>query len=146
MQAITSPPSEPTSAESRYIAQLLEAYSDHEGQIFANLNALNGHNLYLENVKRQRERFYSAEALRNFARDTVPEGTFSNLQDEVYHGVADECDDEHSSGFVRMNSVMKQAATVASTSNPLAPATTVQDRQGICHQLANKDRILWVKK
>ncbi len=44
---------------------------------------------------RQRERFYHAESLKNFARDTVPTGTFDALQDEIYHGVIDVCEDYH---------------------------------------------------
>jgi hypothetical protein len=93
---------------------------------------------------RQRERFYHAEALRNFARDTVPEGTFESLQDEIYHGVVDTCDGTHANGFDRMRATITQAAQIAVTSNPLAPATKAQDRQGICHQLANEDRLTWV--
>ena len=95
-------------------------------------------------LSRQRERFYSAEALRNFSRDTVPEGTFDALQEEVFQGVVDICESAHSTGFERMKATVSQAAQVASTSNPLAPATRVQDRQGICHQLANEDRLHWI--
>ena len=91
-----------------------------------------------------RERFYHAESLRNFARDTVPEGTFDALKDEVYHGVVDVCEGAHPTGFERMRATVTQAAQVAVTSNPLAPATKAQDRQGICHQLANDDRLIWV--
>ena len=29
--------------------------------------------------------------------------------------------------------------------HPLAPSTFVQDKQGICHQLANEDRLKWTK-
>ena len=93
---------------------------------------------------RQRVRFYHAEALRNFARDTVPEGTFDALQDEVYHGVVDISESDHASGFDRMKATVTQASQIAMTANPLAPATKAQDRQGICHQLANEDRLTWV--
>ena len=138
-----TPPDQPTANESRYIRQLLDAYGDKEGQSFADLAAFAGHALEA-NLRRQRERFYNAEALRNFARDTVPEGTFGQLQDEIYHGVADECDGSHSNGFDRMRAVMALAAAVNSTSNPLMPVTNVSDKQGICHQLANVDRLTWM--
>jgi len=139
------PPTEPTPEESRYIRQLLDAYGEKESQPFEAAASLDGHALH-PNFLRQRERFYSAEALRNFARDTVPEGTFDRLQDEVFHSVADVCDGDHANGFERMSEVVKLAGAVNSTSNPLMSVTNVQDKQGICHQLANVDRLTWVRK
>lgn len=62
---------------------------------------------------------YHAESLKNFARDTVPAGTFDQLQDEIFHGVIDVCEDFHDSGFERMKATIKQATIIAVTSNPL---------------------------
>lgn len=139
-----APPAEPAAHESRYIRQLLDAYGDHLGEQVPDLAALALQQPLQRDFSRQRERFYSAEALRNFSRDTVPEGTFDALQEEVFQGVVDICERSHSTGFERMKATVSQAAQVASTSNPLAPATRVQDRQGICHQLANDDRLHWM--
>lgn len=94
---------------------------------------------------RQRERFYHAEALRNFARDTVPEGTFISLQEELFHGVIDTCSDDHENGFKRMQATLEKASNLILTSNPLIQAIKVQDKQGICHQLVNDDKIKWVE-
>lgn len=143
---VDAPPPELALTESRYIRQLLDAYGDHAGSNFATPSDLTPHTTLNENFSRQRERFYNAEALRNFARDTVPEGTFAALQDEVYHGVVDVCDSTHSNGFERMKATTNQSAQLALTANPLSPVTKTQDRQGICHQLANDDRLIWVKK
>lgn len=139
-----TPPHTPSNDESRYIKQLLGCYEQHTGITFVDTHALSDHPSMATNLKRQRERFYHAEALRNFARDTVPQGTFANLQEEIYYGVADECDADHPTGLTRMTEVLKTASAISSTTNPLAPATTVQDRQGICHQLANEDRLIWI--
>lgn len=138
------PPHIPASIESRYIRQLLDAYSDHLGITLANAAELENHSNLKRDYLRQRERFYHAEALRNFARDTVPEGTFDVLQNEIYHGVVDVCEGNHSNGFERMKATVSQASQVAVTANPLASAIQAQDRQGICHQLANDDRLMWV--
>jgi hypothetical protein len=138
------PPDTPAPTESRYIRQLLDAYGDHTGSIIPHADALDTHGDLKRDFLRQRERFYHAEALRNFARDTVPEGIFDALQDEVYFGVVDICEASHATGFDRMRATVAQASQVAVTSNPLAPATKAQDRQGICHQLANDDRLTWV--
>ncbi len=138
------PPETPVTTESRYIRQLLDAYGEHEGVVFDDIRSLASHKALDRDFHRQRERFYHAEALRNFARDTVPTGTFEDLQSEVYYGVIDVADDNHSTGYDRMKATISHASTVALTANPLASATKSQDRQGICHQLANDDRLKWV--
>lgn len=138
------PPNTPQENESRYIRQILDAYGDHLGTSLSNAAALDHHGTLKRDYLRQRERFYHAESLKNFARDTVPDGTFDALQDEIYHGVVDVCENNHASGFERMKATISQAATVAATSNPLVSSMKVQDRQGICHQLANDDRLRWI--
>ena len=138
------PPTVPAATESRYIRQLLDAYGDYLGSPLHDMEALAAHNVLERDFLRQRERFYHAEALRNFARDTVPEGTFDDLQDEVYNGVVDVTDVTHPNGFQRMKATVSHASTIALTANPLASVTKSQDRQGICHQLANDDRLKWV--
>lgn len=138
------PPTTPSKNESRYIRQLLDAYGDHLGTNLPNTTVLDLHNSLKRDYLRQRERFYHAESLKNFARDTVPEGTFDSLQDEIYHGVVDVCESGYANGFERMKATVAQASTVAATSNPLVSSVKTQDRQGICHQLANDDRLKWV--
>lgn len=138
------PPDDPVQQESRYIRQILDAYSEHLGVTLTDAADLEPHKKLKINYLRQRERFYHAESLRNFARDTVPEGTFEILQDEVYHGVVDICERNHANGFERMSATITQATQVALSSNPLTSSIKTQDRQGICHQLANDDRLTWV--
>lgn len=138
------PPDKPEGNESRYIRQLLDAYGDFLHKPVMNPAELRTHQHLKEDFLRQRERFYHAESLRNFARDTVPEGTFSDLQEEIYYGVIDIATNSHTNGFTRMKETVSQAARIPTTANPLAPVTKSQDRQGICHQLANEDRLTWV--
>ena len=95
---------------------------------------------------RQRERFYQAESLRNFARDTVPEGTFEALQEDIFQGVIDVAASDHEDGLARMRATIAQSARLPVTSSPLSSVTRVPDKQGICHQLANVDRLTWVHK
>ncbi|HHD7473746.1 TPA: ABC-three component system protein [Klebsiella oxytoca] len=140
----TSPPVIPAENESRYIRQLLDAYGDHLGTNLSDAAALEPHSRFKHDYLRQRERFYHAESLKNFARDTVPAGTFDALQDEIYHGVIDVCEDCHLNGFARMKATITQASTIAVTSNPLVSSIKTQDRQGTCHQLANDNRLNWV--
>ena len=85
--AAGAPPTTPAEVESRYIEQLFEAYSDHTSELHESLVSLATHSNLLEHFHRQRELFYHAESLRNFSRDTVPPGTFEELQSEVFSGV-----------------------------------------------------------
>ncbi len=143
---VTTPPCEIDSSESRYIQQIFEAYSDHTNDIISGESCLNDKPELRNDFVRQRERFYNAESLRNFSRDTVPIGTFESLQEEIYQGVVDACESDHADGLARMRGTILQSGQLSLTSNPLSSVMKVQDKQGICHQLANIDRLTWVKK
>lgn len=141
-----APPEPPTklqSEEFRYVEQLCDAYSDKHGySIFS--AQLPDHPQLERHFKRQREAFFHAEALKTFARDTVPNGTFEALQDEICDGVIDVSENDHSNGFERLTTVILHAGQLNLTANGLIQATKQQDRRGICHQLANEDRLTWV--
>lgn len=140
-----SPPVEHLKTESRYISQLFEAYSDREQRKIDPQN-LGEYNTLGKHLDRQREAFFHAESLKAFARDTVPPGTFSSLQEEVCSGVIDICEEEHENGFERLKAVARAADTISLNTNGLIQVTKLQDRRGICHQLANVDRLIWVPK
>ncbi|MBO6725515.1 MAG: hypothetical protein JJ911_07635 [Rhizobiaceae bacterium] len=141
--APASPPAEPSAQESRYISQLYEAYSDKEKVNVAAENIASYPKLEAH-YGRQREAFFHAESLRNFARDSVPDGTFESLQSEIHSGVVDTCDQQHDHGLARMKAVLDRANAIHLTENGLIQVTKVHDRQGICHQLANEDKLIWV--
>lgn len=138
------PPEEIAEIEARYVDQLFEAYSDALQSCISSENL--GSDAKLEaHFNRQRESFFQAESLKTFARDTVPFGTFESLQEEIFTGVIDICENEFPHGLDRLNNVTNTAKQLALTSNGLIQVTKLQDRQGICHQLANEDRLVWVQ-
>lgn len=139
------PPTELTERESVYVSQLLAAYADHTKTKVPDIAALKTWKSLEEHFKRQRECFYHAESLRIFVRDKVEPGTFEGLQNEIYHGVADTCDGDHLDGFERVKAVANAAQQVPLDAHPLGTSTMVKDRRGICHQLANEDRLKWTK-
>lgn len=139
------PPPSIQDTEQRYIEQLMEAYSDHTDSKMDH-GHLAKHPKLHRHFSRSRETFYEAEALRVFARDSVPEGTFQNLQDNVYHGVIDIHDGEHADGLARVRAVTDQASKLNVSGNGLIHVVEVRDLKGICHQLANEDRLTWVEK
>lgn len=142
---VDPPPENPAEIESRYLQQLFEAYEEHKGQACPNESALSAWPEIVTHYHRQREVFYHAESLRNFARDNVPAGTFEELQDEVHAGVIEVETEDHHDAFIRLNAVIHAAAQLPMTANGLVSVTKIQDKKGICHQLANEDRLTWVK-
>lgn len=141
--AAKKPSAEPSEAESRYISQLYAAYSDKENTVVSAENIASYSRLEAH-YHRQREAFFHAESLKNFARDSVPEGTFRSLQAEIHSGVIETCEEEHEHGVARMKAVIDRANSIHLTENGLIQVTKVQDRHGICHQLANEDKLTWV--
>lgn len=138
------PPPAVASAESRYVMQLLGAYGEHIGTSVTDPSTLSPPRLK-DHFRRQREAFYEAEALRVFARDTVPSGTFESLQDDIYDGVIDTHDANHVDGFDKVCAVTKAARDMQITANALISCTNPKDRDGICHQLVNDERLRWTR-
>lgn len=142
---VGAPPTDLADHESVYVARLLAAYADHTKQEVAGLAALKAWKPLEDHFKRQRECFYHAESLRVFVRDKVEPGTFEGLQDEIYHGVADTAESDHADGFERVKAVTQAAQNVSLDAHPLGASALVKDKRGICHQLANEDRLKWTK-
>ena len=139
-----TPPDTPTAEESVYVRKLLDAYGDHLGTPLTSSAALDSVPVMKEHYNRQRELFYSAEALRNFARDTTPEGTFLIFQEDVYDGVVDVYAQPHESGFECVKATVGRAAEINISGNALVSVARVRDRQGVCHQLENECVLTWV--
>ena len=142
---VSPPPAILANVESRYIQQLFDAYYDHTQLQLSGLSNLSTRQDLTEHFHRQREFFYHAESLRNFARETVQNGTFEELQNEIYAGVIDVEATSHADAFFRLNAVTQASTQLQLTSNALISAVKIQDRKGICHQLANEDRLHWKK-
>ena len=131
-------------SESRYVTQLLGAYGEHTSTILTDPSAISLPK-FRDHFFRQREAFYEAEALRVFARDTVPTGTFESLQNDIYDGVIDTHDGSHADGYEKVRAVTKAAQELQITANALIASTNPKDRHGICHQLVNNERLWWKK-
>ena len=142
--AALNPPATPSAYESVYLLKLLDAYGDHLGTVVTTTQDLGSNDDLRNHYNRQRVLFYSAEALRNFARDRTPLGTFDTLQEDIFHGVIDVCEVSYASGLQRLRATITTAATVDVGGNALFSVTHVADKQGVCHQLANDERLTWV--
>lgn len=131
--------------ESLYIARLLEAYSDHKGVPLTIADLTAREPLLHKHLLRSRERFFYAESLRNFSRDTFPPRQFEDLQDEFYDAVIDTVEDtSNADGLQRVKAATEVAQRITPTNNALQQVIKVQDKAGICHQLADNNRLKWV--
>lgn len=144
-----TPPQIPSKEEINYVRELLDAYGDHLSRSLNKVGDLSttsqAEALLLEHFNDARTEFYSAESLRVFSRDTLPQGEFGKLQGEVHHGIKDELRAAHADGYARVLGVIKVARQLQFSAHPLQSAVTVRDRGGICHQLANERKVRWVK-
>lgn len=139
-----APPEVAASEERFYIQQILLAIGDKEN-VEVDDNWLSANSYYQKNLKRQRERFYSAESLRNFSRDNVPPGTYESLQEDIYLGVVDICEMDYGDGFERMTTTVNHSSSLPVESSPLRSVTRLKDKQGVCHQLVNEQKLKWVE-
>ncbi|MGB3412831.1 MAG: ABC-three component system protein [Microthrixaceae bacterium] len=139
-----SPPLAVAASEARYVEQLVEAYAEVHPAEISTVAAAASHPDTGDHFKRQRINFYSAEALRVYARDSVPVGTFEALQQDIHDGVVDVAESHHDTGLDRLRGVLVAAAQVDLASHVIVQVSNTRDRHGICHQLANVDRLRWV--
>lgn len=139
-------PSTVQSNETVYVKKLLDAYGDEKQTSFPTIDALEQTAPPLaQHLQRSREQFFTAESLRTFSRDTVKTGTFEQLQNEIYDGIQEiYADETYPSGYQRVVKTVQKARDLQITGNILTSVLHTNDRAGICHQLANDDRLTWV--
>lgn len=140
------PPDEIGVHEARYVAQLIDVYSEKEPAATFAADSVSSHSKFGGHFQRQRESFYSAEALRLYARDSVPTGTFEALQTDVFSGVVEVAESTHATGMDRLANVLTTSGQLDLSAHALISVSSINDRKGICHQLANEDRLNWVKE
>lgn len=138
-------PSDHTPDEARYVQQLLDVYGEKWGCSTDSPHEARAHPKAGPNLQRQREAFYCAEQLRVFARDHIPPGTFESLQKAVYSGVVEVEELDFADGYGRLKAVLEAARNMQLGANILLRVEEPDDRKGICHQLANEDRLTWVQ-
>ena len=143
-QTVAQPPTTPTIAETGYVKSLLDAYTDHLKRAIAAPSDLEAEQILKEHFNDSRLEFYSAEALRSFSRDTLPPGEFDKLQGEVHDGIRDDLRACYGSGYARVLAVVKTARSLQLAGLALNTRISTRDRGGICHQLANDQKVKWV--
>ena len=129
--------------ETVYVSKLLKVYEQDTGQAIASAELLAlSHPEHGADLWKQRVRFYDAEAFGAHYRDQTEPGTVEDFTDQIYQAVEPVLS---IAGPARQRvSDTLQAATSTKTISVLEPQARPQVKQGVCHQLANDDRIDWV--
>lgn len=134
-------PDEVGASETRYVEQLADVYEERWPGIERSAIATDDRSR--AHFVRQRFRFFEAESLRAYAREGVPPGTFERFQDAIHSGVVDMAEQDHDTGWGRMNSVLSLAGQLNLQAYALVAVAEQEDLKGVCHQLANEDRLRW---
>lgn len=143
---LAATPTEIAPKEQKYLSKLFEVYGERTGTLITALSHLDNYVVIRKHLDRQRTSFYSAESLREFARDHTPAETFADFQDDIYAAVVESCDCDYDTSYSRLQAVLTQAANTPPAVNALYDIVDARDKQGVCHQLANDDRLNWVQR
>ncbi len=145
--AVEPPPKEVGPGEAVYVRALLDAYAEHAARSELSLAAL----LQDRELTKLRDHFldariefFSADALRSFSRDSLPPGEFERLQAQVRAGVIDVVRAAHDDAYRRVLAVVGAAKQLPLDSHPLNSRIDPFDRGGLCHQLVNNGKFVWL--
>ena len=137
------PPSEVSPGENEYVTQLLAVISADLGISVSTLTDFVHSEKHRRLFDRSRLTFYHAEGLKELARDQMAdEGFFDTLLGEfvdgLYHWHTGEPD-----GYERLISTIKASQALQLSKHVLEPHVLPNDREGMCHQMANEGRVNW---
>ncbi|MEU4494195.1 ABC-three component system protein [Streptomyces sp. NPDC023998] len=140
------PPPQHSEGEARYVQRLVDVYRERYPGTINSLEEVPNVEVAEEHLKRQRVAFYAAEALRVFARDATTPAYFEQVKQDVYDIVVEVAECSYPDGWERHGAVMTAAGAVQLTPTVLAPFVQPRARKGVCHHLANEDRLTWCRE
>jgi hypothetical protein len=144
---IPLPPQNIAEAELIYVKRAFEAFADHLKSPVASESDFEGHDYLKSTFGHARECFYSAESLKEFSRDNLPnDKEYTNLCNQMLQGIRPTLNRNHNDGYEKLVDTTEKAVAVSITSNILTSEMEPSDRVGICHQLANDGIVRWVKE
>ena len=131
--------------ENPYVEQLFDAYSERENAPISSVKDLGSYPKDSEHFKRQRNAYYSAEALRIHARDTLPPelDEFGKFTKDVLDGVTNTAQKVYPNKLEKIDSVTDRAMRLPIEGNMLSNQIRTLDKHGACHHLVNEGKIDW---
>jgi hypothetical protein len=138
------PPSEVAAEETAYVTQLYAVIAEHLG-IDVKTVADFAQNRQMQRIfDRSRITFYSAEGLKELARDQMADAAFfDSLLGHFKDGLFFAYSGIGQSGLDRLSTTVQAAQSLQLGAHILEPHATPNDREGLCHHLANDGTIQW---
>jgi hypothetical protein len=129
----------------RYIDQLVKSYNSNSTTDDFNTDDISATS-YKSHFDDARRSFYKAEELRMLSRDSLPDGIFENLKENIYDGVSSKSREKFDDGYKKVLAVESEAVKIPIESNPLKDACQTIDKKGLCHHLVNDEKLTWVEE
>ncbi len=139
--------------EMEYIRQLLLAYADAEGIPCMDIEDLPLYPMYQMNFDEQRKNFYSAESIRESAKEILKlneKDGFDIVKNEVLASVFPVWQlsfSEKQNGYQRLLRVLNSASNTVLSGNTkrrLLEWVSSAEKQGLCHFLVGEKQLWWV--
>jgi hypothetical protein len=141
-----TPPSSVTPGETEYTCQLYEVIAEDIGKKVSDAADFVNHSSHTRLFDRSRITFYCAEGLKELARDHMADASyFDTLLDEFSDGLFHNYTAAGMTGLQRLTSTVKAAQALQLGGHVLTSHVRANDREGMCHQMANEKRANWCK-
>lgn len=138
------PPSKVEESERGYVGQLFQVIGEMTGSSISVESDFAGHIQARSLFERSRMTFYSAEGLKELARDQMADTKyFDDLLGQFKHGLYYTYSAPANSGYDRLSATVQAAQMQQISGHVLELHMTTPDREGICHHLANAGDIAW---
>lgn len=140
------PPSAVAPGETRYVDQLYKVIGEELRKPVAQPADFAQADHLRVLFDRSRLTFYCAEGLKELARDQMANASFfATLLDEFCNGLFYHYNEPSASGYQRLMATIKAAQSFQLGGHMLAAHVRANDREGMCHQMANEGRAEWCK-
>lgn len=130
------------SLEMRYIDELVGAYGERAQTTFTSHDAVFKHDVHGPDLRRQRERFFEADAFQKFYRDNTSPNVIAEFRRDIHYGVVDRWNRPSTDTLARVETVMDHAGTIL-PAGPLAKYAHIPVKQGMCHHFVNDGELSW---
>lgn len=132
--------------EVKYVQKMYKAFGDHLDKEVSCQQDFEDNQQISGSFKKARVCFYKAETLKEFSRENFcNESIFEDLRDQIYEGIEITINKDYKDGYQRMIAVSEKSQDIQIEASVLKVEMRPDDRVGICHHLANEDKIDWIK-
>lgn len=130
--------------EQNYVSQIYSVFAEFLGRAVSSQQDIQTEVQLRDCFNDARNSYYSVETLKAFSRDNlIDTSAIDDLFTQIHNGIRPTFFNLHNSKYARMLSVYSESMQLQLAVNTLGSFVEPQDRVGICHHLANDNRISW---